>query len=78
MKFRIIKVLKYRDCRVYLRNIEEAFEYLAIIRGEIYAAHVVIKKKFFQKEYNRVQMEKASNIIEKMAEATIDSVLDKK
>jgi hypothetical protein len=77
MKFRIIQVTKYRGCRVYLRNIENAFEYLAIVRGEIYAAHVIIKKRFFQKEYTKLQFEKATKMISKMAEATIDSVLDK-
>jgi hypothetical protein len=78
MKFRIIKTLKYRDCRVYLRNIGDAFEYLAVINKQVYAAHVIIKKKFFQREYTKLQLEKATNIIEKMAEATIDSVLDRK
>ena len=75
MTFRIIKVLKYRGCRVYLRNINDVFEYLAIIRGEIYAAHIRIKKKFFQKEYTKVQFEKATSIIERMAEATIENAL---
>lgn len=77
MKFRIIKVTKYRGCRIYLRNIEEAFEYLAVIRGEVYASHVIIKKKLLQKDYTKVEFEKATDIIAKMAEATVDSVLGK-
>ena len=76
MKFRIIKTVKYKGCNVYLRNIGNTFEYLAVMRGQVYAAHVVIKKRWFQREYTKLQFEKATNIIEKMAEATIDVVLE--
>ena len=77
MNLRTIKVTEYKGKKIYIRNFGEIFEYLVILKKELYTAHIVLNKKFLQKEYSKLEFEKATEIIEKMAEATIDSILEK-
>lgn len=67
---------------MYYRNFGNDFEYLAIINGELYAAHVTIVKEWWQillgRDYTEKQLLDATNYLAKIAETTIDTVLANK
>ena len=80
MKVRTLKAAEYRGCKVYYRNFGNDFEYLAVIKGEIYTARVTIVKEWWQmllrRDYTDKQLLDATNYIARFAETTIDHVLD--
>lgn len=88
MKIITFQVDKYRDCPVYYRNFNHCFEYLTVINGEIYTAHISIIPTTFNRllylfgieksEYSRQQQGKIVHQLRKMAETTVDYILDKK
>jgi hypothetical protein len=79
---RTLKIYEYKGCRAYLRNFGATFEYLVFFKGELYTSHIVIKKSFLQKiffiDYKEQQLSEASALLMKLAETTIDLVLEKK
>lgn len=79
-KIRTLKVSEYRDCKIYVRNFGQTFEYLAIINNEIYSSNVVATKNPLQKllgqDYTPKQLANCVSYILKIAETTIDIVLD--
>jgi hypothetical protein len=91
MKITTFKTEKYRDCPVYIRNFADHFEYLTVINGEIYTAHVCVRphwltKLFYRLDitsgfdkvpYSQQQLKNILTTVSKMAQATIDFVLDK-
>ena len=89
MRITTYKVDNYRNCPVYYRNFGHCCEYLAIINGEIYTAHISVIPTFINRllhllrieksEYSRQQQEKILIQLRRMAETTIDFILgDKK
>lgn len=93
MKIQTYKVENYRDCPIYYRSMRDHFEYLTIIKGELYTAHISVKPHWLTNLLFRLDItsgvdkvpyskQQLSNIIfqlRKMAETTIDWVLkDKK
>ncbi len=88
MKIHTYKVDNYHNCPIYYRNFGHCFEYLAVINNEIYTAHIsviptVINRllywfKIEKSEYSRQQQEKIIAQLRKMAETTIDFILNEK
>lgn len=92
MKITTFTTEKYRNCPIYYRNFQDHFEYLTVIGGEIYTAHIRVRPHWITKLFYRLDIstkidkvpysrQQLANILfqlRKMAEATIDLVLDKK
>lgn len=78
MQIRTLKSSSYEGCPVHIRNIGNIFEYLTIIDGQIYTAHVVITKMPLQtllnRDYTPKQLADACSYVFKMAETTIETV----
>lgn len=72
------KKIDYENCPIYVRRNGELWEYLTVINGEIYSAHIVAKKSFFQRvfwqDYNAKQMSDITQYVLAMAQSTIDTV----
>ena len=77
MKIRILKIFEHKGRKIYIRNFGETFEFMLAIRGEIYASHITLKKKTLQRDYTKLQYEKAIKIMKAMAEAVIEEVSHK-
>lgn len=79
---RVLKATEYKGCAVYVRNFGTTFEYLAIIKGQLYTAHSVITKRplqsLFGKDYTEKQLGEIVALQLKLAETTIDIVLEGK
>jgi hypothetical protein len=88
MKIQTFKVDEYRNCPVYYRNFKDHFEYLTIIKGQLYTAHIRVKPHWItktmyllgaeQKQYSDPQLKRILKQLRIMAEATIDFKLGKK
>ena len=67
---------------MYVRNFNNVFEYLAIINGELYTAHMVITKRPMQtllkRDYTEKQLTDTVKYLLNTAEATVDYILDGK
>jgi hypothetical protein len=87
MKIHTFKVDEYRKCKVYYRNFGETFEYLTIIKKELYTTHIRIIPTLINRFlywfgiekslYSRQQQEKILKQLRVMAETTVDFILDK-
>lgn len=81
MLVRVLQTSIYRDVRIYFRQLDNDFEYLAVLNGEIYSARVTIKKHWWQKlfflPFNEKQLLNATNYMATVAHTTIDTILDK-
>lgn len=81
MIVRTLKTSEYRGCPIYVRNFGNRFEYLAIIKNELYSANVAAIRSPLQRllgrDYTPRQLANTSSYVLKMAETTIDLVLDK-
>lgn len=91
MTIQTFKTENYRDCPIYFRNFHDHFEYLTIIKNELYTAHIRVRphwltKLFYRLDittgvdkvpYSQQQLKNILKQVEAMAQATIDYVLDK-
>lgn len=79
MQIRTLKVVEYRGTNVYLRNFGSTFEYLAVIKGQIFGSHVVITRSLWQrmlgKDYSEKQLTDVCKWLTTTAQATVDYVL---
>jgi len=79
---RTLKAAEYKGCKLYVRNFNNVFEYLAIINGELYTAHMVITKRPMQtllkRDYTEKQLTDTVKYLLNTAEATVDYILDGK
>lgn len=79
---RTLKAVEYKGCKLYIRNFNNVFEYLAIINGELYTAHMVITKRPLQalmgRDYTEKQLTDAVKYLMNTAEATVDYVTGNK
>lgn len=73
-----LKATQYKGNNVYIRNFGNTFEYLVVVDGQIYTAHITVTKMPFQallgKPYTPQQLADATAYLIRMAEATIDSL----
>lgn len=79
MQIRTLKTSQHKNCPVYVRNFGQTFEYLAIVKGQIYTANLEVIKTPLQRllgrDYTPKQLADAVSYTLKMAETTIDLVL---
>lgn len=79
MQIRTLKVVEYKEVLVYIRNFGSTFEYLAFIKGQLYGAHIIVPRGFFQwalgRDYTEKQLSDITKTVMLMAEATVDYVL---
>lgn len=80
-EIRTLKIEEYRDCKMYVRNIGNIFEYLVIADGELYTMHIVVTKTLFQTisgaDYTQKQMLDTTNYLLRLAQTTIDFIRNK-
>jgi len=80
MDIKTLKAVEYRGCKVYIRNFNNLFEYLVIIKGELYTTHMIVTKRLLQsllgKPYTDKQLTDTTKFLMNTAEATVDAVLD--
>ena len=83
MQIRTYKTQTHFKCLIYVRHYlgTVTWEYLIVIHGKIYTAHIDMKQKFFQRlfrlGYSRKEEEGAINYLTAMAKTTIETVLGK-
>ena len=79
-EIRTLKATEYKGCNVYVRNFGNTFEYLAIIKGQLYTAHMVITKSPLQsllgRDYTEKQLTDTVKYLLNVAQATVDTVLE--
>jgi hypothetical protein len=87
MKVKTYSKKEYKGCPIYFRNLKHHFEYLTVIKGEIYTAHIEVKPTLFnclfywlgwQELYSFQQQQNILKILNRMAETTIDTILKSK
>jgi len=80
MQITTLQASKYKGCKVYIRRIDNIFEYLVIFDGELYTTHNVITKPFFRKimglDYTDEQLQNITKAMQNTAEVTVDYLLD--
>ncbi|MCF7875360.1 MAG: hypothetical protein K9L99_05820 [Candidatus Omnitrophica bacterium] len=84
MNIKTYKVDQYKKKKIYYRNYGEMFEYLVVMGGELYTAHIKIKPSFKMKmlfllgikeeKYTEDQTKAIIKQLRLMAEATIDHI----
>jgi len=81
MQIRTLKVVEYRKNKVYVRNFGSTFEYLVFIDGDLYGTHLTVSRTIGQfllgRDYTEQQLADTVRLVLKMAEASVDYVLDK-
>jgi len=86
MKTIVFKPEIYNGCKIYFRQIgADHFEYLVVIRGEIYTAHLTITPtainrllylfKIEQCEFSQQQYDKIIAILRRLARTTVETIL---
>lgn len=79
---RTLKAVEYKGCKVYIRNFDTTFEYLAVIRGELYTMHMTVlrgwKERVLGRDYTEAQLTNVTKYLMVAAETTIDTVLGEK
>jgi RNAse (barnase) inhibitor barstar len=88
MNIKTFKIDIYKDCPIYYRNFGKHFEYLTIIKGELYTTHITINPSpvtralFFLKieklQYSEQQLKAIISQLRRLAETTIDFILKDK
>ena len=84
MKINTFAVTEYKNNPVYVRNFGSTWEYLTVIKGEIYTFHMTIRPDFKNRvlsflgltkfPYSEKQKQGNVNYMRKLAEATVDTV----
>lgn len=82
MEIKIFKVDKYRGCPIYYRNMGNVFEYLAVIRKELYTHQIEVSPKFWRKVLHGLTLIKSAysdqeladiiKFLKRVAETTVD------
>lgn len=88
MLVRTFKPDNYRDCPIYFRNLINHWEYITVIKGEVYTAHIEIKPTLINRflhligvEETRYSEQQTGAIIKRlrlMAQTTVDFIIGEK
>lgn len=82
MQIRTLKTSEYQNCPIYVRQFGNTFEYIAIIKHQVYTANIEVIRTIWQrllgKDYTPKQLADATSYVLKMAETTVDMVLGTK
>jgi hypothetical protein len=80
MQIRTLQASEYRGCKIYYRQIGTVFEYLAVVKGQLYTTHIVIRRTPWQVLTGKGASKKEDidivNFLAKYAETTVDYALD--
>lgn len=81
MTIRTLQYGNYRNCKMYYRRLGgHTFEYIAVVSGEVYTAHITVYKEWWQylllQDFSEKQLTDIANYLAKIAETTVDHVLD--
>jgi len=79
MSFKVLqKPFEYEDCPIVIRQSGENFEYITCINNQIYSSFIVarksLKQRLFGLSYTAEQLNKITNYVLAMAQATINTV----
>jgi hypothetical protein len=83
MKIQTFKKGEYKGCPIYVRRMETTFEYITVIKNEVYTFSVDLKPKFkndvlcflgLGQRYLENELKAMITYLTKAAEATIDTV----
>jgi effector-binding domain-containing protein len=78
-RVRVLKAMPYRDCPVYIRQIDtELFMYDLIYNNQIYSSYLIIKPKKGTLKLTESEIGQAGALIMTGAMATIDTLLGTK
>ena len=79
---RTLKAIEYKGCKIYIRNFNTTFEYLAVVHGELYTMHMTVtkglKEWFLGRDYTEKQLTDVSKYLINAAEATVEYILEEK
>ena len=71
----VLKALPYRDCMVYIRQIDgEIFMYDLVFKGEIYSSYLIITPKKGKTKLTKSEISQAGALILTGAMATLDEL----
>jgi hypothetical protein len=78
MTITTLKAAQYKGKNIYIRFFKNVFEYLLVIDGQLYTAHIVVTKMPFQallgRPYTPQQLADSTAYLLRMAETTIDTL----
>ena len=87
MQITTFKTENYRGCPVYYRNFYHHFEYLTVVEGQLYTAHLTVNPALLTNliywvgieklPYSQQQLKVILTQLQRLAQTTIDFVLDK-
>lgn len=82
MEIRTFAKAEYKDHPIYVRNWGAHYEYLTIIKNEIYTAHISVRPRLWRvvlywlgilkSRYTKAESDATYNYMIKLAETTID------
>ena len=76
---RTLKAVEYKGCNIYIRNFNNTFEYLAVVKGQLYTMHTTItkgwKETLLGRDYTEKQLTDITKFLMVAAETTVDTVL---
>jgi len=76
---RTLKAVEYKGCNIYIRNFNNTFEYLAVVKGQLYTMHMTVtkgmKERFLGRDYTERQLTDITKYLMLAAETTVDTVL---
>ena len=84
MRITVLRKTEYKGCKIYILQFGDAFQYLFILRNEIYQSHAFYPRSWwrligywlgiFAHQYNKEQMESGEEIILSAAIKSIDKM----
>lgn len=82
MQITTLEATEYKGHKVYIRNFHNLFEYLVIADGQLYTAHIIVFKTFWQsllgRPYTKKQLEDTSKYLMNTAQATVEYLIEQK
>lgn len=76
---RTLQAVEYKGCNIYIRNFNNTFEYLAVVKGQLYTMHMTItkgwKESILGRDYTEKQLTDITKFLMVAAETTVDTVL---
>lgn len=76
---RTLKAVEYKGCNIYVRNFNNTFEYLTVVKGQLYTMHMTITKGWKEwllgRDYSDKQLTDITKFLMVAAETTVDTVL---
>ena len=75
-KIKYLKNINYKGCMVYIRRINEIFEYLVVFNEQVFTSYIVMKPEKGKKKLTKGQEAQSVGIIFAGAITTVDILLE--